>query len=93
MDNLFWRDALVSMGIYIFEPEILQFIQPGQKLDFPDLVQCLLQAQVKVALYPSEDFWLDIGRPDDYHKAIEVFAQQPEMFLGDHPWSGTFAQE
>jgi NDP-sugar pyrophosphorylase family protein len=87
------QQYLVSMGIYIFEPEILRFIQPGKKLDFPDLVQRLLQAKVKVALYPSEDFWLDIGRPDDYHKAIEVFAQQPDMFLGEPPLPETRSQE
>jgi NDP-sugar pyrophosphorylase family protein len=75
------QQYLVSMGIYVFEPEVLRFIQPGQKLDFPDLVQRLLQANAQVALYPSEDFWLDIGRPDDYAQAIEIFTKQPEMFL------------
>lgn len=75
------QQFLVSMGIYIFEPEVLRFIAPGQKLDFPDLVQRLLQANEPVALYPSEDFWLDIGRPDDYAQAIDIFTKQPEMFL------------
>ncbi|HEX2981147.1 MAG TPA: sugar phosphate nucleotidyltransferase, partial [Anaerolineaceae bacterium] len=28
---------LVSMGIYVFEPRVLQFIPQGQYLDFPDL--------------------------------------------------------
>lgn len=77
------QQYLVSMGVYVFEPEVLRFIQVGQKLDFPDLVQRLLQARAKVALYPSEDFWLDIGRPDDYHQAMEVFAQQRALFLGE----------
>jgi NDP-sugar pyrophosphorylase family protein len=72
---------LVSMGIYVFEPQVLEFIDPGQRLDFPELVHRLLAAQAKLVVYRSEDFWLDIGRPDDYHKAIEVFSQQPEMFV------------
>ncbi len=79
------QQYLVSMGIYVFEPEVLRFIQAGTKLDFPDLVQRLLHAQAKLALYPSEDFWLDIGRPEDYQKAIDIFAQQRDMFLGGHP--------
>jgi len=87
------QQYLVSMGIYVFEPAVLPFIQAGKKLDFPDLVQRLLQAQAKLALYPSADFWLDIGRPDDYHQAIEVFAQQRDMFLGGSPLPGTLAQE
>lgn len=72
---------LVSMGIYVFEPQVLTFIDPGHRLDFPELIQRLLKAQAKLVVYRSEDFWLDIGRPDDYHKAIEIFAQQPGMFL------------
>ncbi len=41
---------LVSMGIYIFEPQVMDFIQPGEYLDFPDLVKLLLQAGHAVAL-------------------------------------------
>ena len=73
---------LVSMGIYIFEPTVLKFIESRKRLDFPDLVKRLLEAKVKLAIYRSEDFWLDIGRPDDYQKAIEIFAQQRERFIG-----------
>jgi NDP-sugar pyrophosphorylase family protein len=73
---------LVSMGIYIFEPSVLQFIEAGKRLDFPDLVKRLLTAKLKLAIYRSDDFWLDIGRPDDYQKAVEVFAQQRERFIG-----------
>jgi NDP-sugar pyrophosphorylase family protein len=83
------QQSLVSLGMYVFEPEVVRFIQAGKKLDFPDLVQRLLQAKAKLALYPSTDFWLDIGRPDDYQKAIEVFAQQREMFLDGSPLPGT----
>jgi NDP-sugar pyrophosphorylase family protein len=70
------------MGIYVFEPAVLQFIEVGKRLDFPDLVKRLLKMQRKLAIYRSEDFWLDIGRPDDYQKAIEIFAQQRERFIG-----------
>lgn len=63
----------VSMGVYVFEPEILKFIPQGQKLDFPELVNILLQKRKKVAIHRSEDFWLDIGRPDDYARAVEIF--------------------
>lgn len=74
---------LVSMGIYIFEPEILDFIPPGEKLDFPDLMQILLQGDRKVAIYESPDFWLDIGRPDDYQKAVEEFEKNRKKFLSE----------
>ena len=63
----------VSMGVYAFEPEILKFIPTKTKFDFPELVNLLLQKKRKVAVYPSRDFWLDIGRPDDYARAVEIF--------------------
>ncbi len=71
----------VSMGIYVFEPDILKFIPKGQKFDFPDLMQLLLEKEKKVAIYSSSDFWLDIGRPDDYQKAVEEFEKNEERFL------------
>jgi NDP-sugar pyrophosphorylase family protein len=74
---------LVSMGIYIFEPEILDFIPKGEKFDFPDLMQLLLKKEEKVALYESSDFWLDIGRPDDYQKAVEEFEKNRKRFLNE----------
>lgn len=71
----------VSMGIYIFEPEILDFLPKNEKFDFPDLMHLLLKKEQKVAIYNSTDFWLDIGRPDDYQKAVEEFEKNKEKFL------------
>ncbi len=74
---------LVSMGIYVFEPEIIDFIPRGEKFDFPDLMQLLLQKEKKVGIYESFDFWLDIGRPDDYQKAVEEFEKNRNKFLNE----------
>lgn len=71
----------VSMGIYIFEPEILDLIPRDEKFDFPDLMRLLLKKGKKVVIYNSTDFWLDIGRPDDYHKAVEEFEKNKERFV------------
>ncbi len=69
------------MGIYIFEPEILSFIPRNQKFDFPELMNLLLKKGEKVAVYPSTDFWLDIGRHEDYRKAIEEFEKVKARIL------------
>jgi NDP-sugar pyrophosphorylase family protein len=74
---------LVSMGVYVFEPEILSFIPRDEKFDFPDLMQVLLEKDKKVAIYNSDDFWLDIGRPDDYQEAVEEFEKDRNRFLGE----------
>lgn len=65
----------VSMGIYVYEPRVLKWIKPQTPLDFPDLVLTLLKAGERVVAYPNQSQWLDIGRPDDYRQAQELFTQ------------------
>jgi NDP-mannose synthase len=59
----------VSMGVYVYEPHILRYIPKGQYLDFPDLVRLLLDMGEKVSGFQSQDYWLDIGRREDYELA------------------------
>jgi len=65
----------VSMGIYVYEPRVLKLIAQGSYLDFPDLVLRLISAGEKVYAMPSDCQWLDIGRPDDYARAQEIYAE------------------
>lgn len=73
----------VSMGVYVYEPKALRFITPGERIDLPDLVLCLLNAGEHVQAYRNDALWLDIGRPDDYAKAQELFAAAPSRYLHD----------
>ncbi|MBN1384700.1 MAG: NTP transferase domain-containing protein [Elusimicrobia bacterium] len=66
-------DYDVSMGIYIFEETVLKYIPKSKHLDFPDLIKELLKEGHKVSAYKSDDYWLDIGRHDDYEKAQKEF--------------------
>ena len=66
-------DYTASMGVYCFAPRALAHIEPGVRLDFPDLVLRLIAAGETVRAWPSEDYWLDIGRHDDYEQAQEEF--------------------
>ena len=61
----------VSMGIYIYQPHVISYIDRGEHLDFPELVVRLLEAGEKVAGFPSNDYWLDIGRREDYELALQ----------------------
>jgi NDP-sugar pyrophosphorylase family protein len=70
----------VSMGVYVYEPAVLTHIDHGKYLDFPDLVLRLLERGEKVCAYPAQCQWLDIGRPDDYARAQELFAEKRERF-------------
>jgi len=71
----------VSMGIYVFEPGVLSFLEPGKYFDFPDLIKLLLSKGLPVASFPFSGYWLDMGRPDDYGRAIEEFESRRGDFL------------
>jgi NDP-sugar pyrophosphorylase family protein len=71
----------VSMGVYIFEKKVLKWVPPGDYLDFPELIQKLLRKGEKVFCYPSNDFWLDIGRHEDYGEAQKIFQKMRKRLL------------
>ncbi|MGE4297649.1 MAG: sugar phosphate nucleotidyltransferase [Desulfovibrionaceae bacterium] len=71
----------VSMGVYVYEPHVLEYIEKDTYLDFPDLVVRMLDNKEKVGAYPFDGFWLDIGRHDDYATGQEIFSQNAAMFL------------
>ncbi len=74
-------DYTVSMGIYVFEPEVLKFIPFSVYLDFPEPVLRLMAAGEKVVGYAFDGCWMDLGRPDDYSQAAEDFANMRAQFL------------
>jgi NDP-sugar pyrophosphorylase family protein len=71
----------VSMGIYAFTPAILDHIPKGAYLDLPDLVRSLLARRVPVQSYDFKGLWFDIGNPDEYEGAVELYAKDPTVFL------------
>ena len=75
-----------SMGVYCFSPRVLEYIEPGVRLDFPDLILRLLENGEIVRSRPSSSsFWLDIGRPDDYEKAQNDFERLKAQLLPGEP--------
>ncbi len=71
----------VSMGVYVYEPEVLAWIAPGEYLDFPDLVLRLVGAGKKVIAYPNNACWLDLGRYEDLKLASDIFRERETEFL------------
>jgi NDP-sugar pyrophosphorylase family protein len=71
----------VSMGVYIFEKKVLKWVPTRGYLDFPELIQKLLRKGEKVFCYPSNDFWLDIGRHEDYGEAQRIFQKMKKKLL------------
>ena len=74
-------DYMVSMGIYVFDPSILDYITKNDYLDFPDLVKLLLCDGHKVVGFPFSGYWQDLGRPDDYEQAVKDFDDLKQKLL------------
>jgi NDP-sugar pyrophosphorylase family protein len=65
----------VSMGVYVMEPSVLEHIPEQGHFDFPDLIRALLAAGEPVGAYMHEGLWFDIGRHEDYERAIEAWGE------------------
>jgi NDP-mannose synthase len=63
----------VSMGVYVLEPAVLDFIPQDERFDFPEVVHALLAAGAPCGVFEHEGLWLDIGIHDDYLRAAELW--------------------
>lgn len=64
------HEFLVSMGVYAASKRILDAIPDDQAFGFDQLVLGYLKSGAKVNTVVHTGYWLDIGRPDDYERAI-----------------------
>ena len=63
----------VSMGVYMLNSRVLTFIPPDRLYGFDHLMLDLIAAGEPVRVRRFDGYWLDIGRPDDYARAIDEF--------------------
>lgn len=62
---------LVNAGIYLLEPSVLKHIPVEGRYDMTDLINSLLASGETVVGFPVMEYWLDIGKHDDFQKAQE----------------------
>lgn len=63
-------DFLVSMGVYMVNKEILEYIPENTFFGFDHLMYKLIEDKRYPDIFEYDDYWLDIGRPDDYEIAV-----------------------
>lgn len=61
----------ISAGIYVLSPELIGRVVPGERIDMPTLLEQEIVAGRDVNMFPVHEYWLDIGRMDDFHRAQE----------------------
>lgn len=62
----------ISLGMHLFEPAALDFLEPGEVLSMPDFLLRLRDAGQAVFVYETDCLWLDVGRPEDYEHARRI---------------------
>lgn len=65
----------ILAGIYVMKPEIFKFFPPDQYFGMDHLIKNMLTAGENIVKYDLTEYWLDIGRIDDYYKAQEAAKQ------------------
>jgi dTDP-glucose pyrophosphorylase/CBS domain-containing protein len=59
----------INAGTYLIEPAVCDFIPAGQRFDMTELISKLIEAGRIVVSFPIMEYWLDMGRHEDYAKA------------------------
>lgn len=67
----------VNAGIYVLNPEAVARVDKEEFFDMPQLFDELITAGKKTTVFPVREYWLDIGRMDDFQRAQEEYG---EMF-------------
>ncbi len=71
----------VSMGIYVFNRKVMDYIPFKTYFDLPDLILALIRAKEKIIGYHFRGYWRDIGRREDYELAVEEFERLKHTFI------------
>lgn len=59
----------VNAGIYVVSPRVIKSVEKNQKIDMPTLLEQHMEERQKILMFPIHEYWLDIGRMDDFNRA------------------------
>ena len=63
----------VSAGIYVIGPKGFDQVERGVRIDMPAVLERIVADKGRVAIYPIREYWLDIGRMEDFEQAHAEF--------------------
>jgi len=59
----------VNAGIYVLEPEVISLVPSGRSCDMTTVFERMIQQGHEVVAFPIREYWLDIGKIEDFHRA------------------------
>jgi len=89
-----FSDTIIT-GIYVLEPEIFAYMEPGRNYDFSkDIFPLLLRDGRRLGGHVISDYWADVGNLQQYQQANydalsgAVRTQRPPNQRGETLWTG-----
>ena len=61
--------SYINAGIYVVNPEVINRVTPNKKIDMPSLLEKILLDGGGMAMFPTYEYWLDIGSEADFARA------------------------
>lgn len=68
------NSVFVNAGIYVVDSKILSSITKNKPIDMPTLLEQHIFNDEDVLMFPIHEYWLDIGRMEDFNKAQKDFS-------------------
>ena len=59
----------VSGGVYVLDAQVLDFVPENEFFDMPTLLEKVIDKNLKCTSFPIREYWLDIGRMEEFEKA------------------------
>ncbi|MGI9887661.1 nucleotidyltransferase family protein [Vibrio chagasii] len=69
----------VNAGIYVVSPQVINSVPKNHRVDMPTLLEQHMNKRNNVLMFPIHEYWLDIGRMDDFNRA-QADIHSLEMF-------------
>lgn len=63
----------INAGIYLLSPELVKSVAAKTRVDMPTLLEEEIAAGRDVNMFPVHEYWLDIGRMEDFQRAQQEF--------------------
>jgi len=65
--------TFILAGIYVMHPDIIKLIPENTYYGIDTLIKDMIAQKMKIVKYEMKEYWLDIGRLDDYEQAQTIY--------------------
>jgi dTDP-glucose pyrophosphorylase len=71
---------MVNAGIYVLNKNCLKYIKINKKFDIPDLLKILQKKKKKIKIYPTNEYWFDIGSKEELNEFKKFNLNNKNLF-------------